>query len=170
MTTNIWVYIGGAALLILLVSVMWKKIVRAILLLSGLGLAGAVVYALAQHASATRQVATVATVAARGSTAGAVAVALLLALIVIGVVVCGYVALRRWYLARTGQDAPWSTYMPQIQQQQYPSMDAASVNALVQLEVLRALRELRAPQAQTMLAVRDDDDDGGDYGAWWGNA
>jgi hypothetical protein len=34
---------------------------------------------------------------------------------------------------------------------------------------LRALRELRAPQAQTMLAVRDDDD-GEDYGEWWGNA
>lgn len=167
--TNIWVYIIGAALLILLVAVLWKKIVRAILLLAGLGLAGAVVYTLAQQASATRQVATVATVAARGSTAGAMAVAMLLALILIGVVVGGYVALRRWYLARTGQGMPWD-YVPQLQQPYHPGMDAASVNALVQLEVLRALRELRTPQAQTMLAVRDEEDDSDDYGAWWGNA
>lgn len=168
--TNIWVYVIGAVLAVLLLSILWKRIIRAILLLAGLGLAGAVVYAFGQQASATRQVATAATVAARGSTAGNMAIALLLALIFIGVVVCGYVALRRWYLARTGQGAPWIEYAPQLQQQHYPSMDAASVNTLVQLEVLRALRELRAPQEQTMLAVRDDDDNGGDYGAWWGNA
>lgn len=168
--TSTWVYVIGAALGVLLLAILWKRIIRAILLLAGLGLAGAVVYAFAQQASATRQVATAATVVARGNTAGTMAIALLLALIFIGVMVGGYVALRRWYLARTGQDALWSTSVPQLQQQYYPSMDASSVNALVQLEVLRALRELRAPQEQTMLAVRDDDDDGGDYGAWWGNA
>lgn len=169
MTTNL-IYIVGAALSVLLLAILWKRIIRAILLLAGLGLAGTTVYAFAQQASATKQVATAATVAARGSTAGNMAVALLLALIFIGVVVCGYVALRRWYLVRTGQDAPWNEYAPQLQQPYYPSMDASSVNALVQLEVLRALRELRAPQSQTMLAVRDDDEDGGDYRAWWGNA
>jgi len=168
--TNIWVYIIGAAVGVLLLAILWKRIIRVILLLAGLGLAGAVVYVFAQQASATRQVATAATVVARGSTEANMAIALLLALIFICVVVGGYVALRRWYLARTGQGAPWSEYTPQLQQQYYPSMDASSVNALVQLEVLRALRELRAPQAQTMLAVRDDDDDGGDYEAWWGNA
>lgn len=167
--TSTWVYVIGAALGVLLLAILWKRIIRAILLLAGLGLAGAVVYAFAQQASATRQVATAATVVARGNTAGTMAIALLLALIFIGVVVGGYIALRRWYLARTGQGAPWE-YVPQLQQQYYPSMDASSVNTLVQLEVLRALRELRAPQEQTTLAVRDDDDDGGDYGAWWGNA
>jgi hypothetical protein len=163
-----WLYVVGTILMVLLLAVLWKRIIRALLLLSGLGLAGAVVYVLAQQASATRQVATVATVAARGNTAGTMAIALLLALIFIGVVVGGYVALRRWYLARTGRN--WNGYPAQLSQEQYPSVgvDAASVNALLQLELLRALRELRTPQAQTMLAVRDDDDE--DYGEWWGNA
>lgn len=169
MTTEL-IYAIGAAVAILIIVIWWKRIVRAVILLAGLGLAGAVVYAFAQQATATRQVATAATVAARGSAAGNVAIALLLALIFMGVVVCGYVVLRRWYLARTGQVSPWNEYAPQFQQHHYPSVpDTSSINTLVQLEVLRTLRELRAAQSTTMLAVRDDDD-GADYGAWWGNA
>jgi len=166
--TNIWLYVGGAALLVLLVAVLWKKIVRAALLLSGMALTGAMIWALAQQATATKQAATAATVAATGSAAVNVAVVMLLGVFVIGIVVIGCIALRR-YLTR--DNVTWRDYAMPLQQPEYhPGMtDQSSLNALVQLEVLRMLRELRAPQSQAVLAMREDDDDN-DYGAWWGNA
>lgn len=157
------IYSGGALLALILLVVFWRRVVRALLLLAGLGAGGLLAWAFAQQATATRKVAEVATVAARGSAAGNVAVALL-ALFVIGAGVIGYVALRR-YLTRY---TTWGDYATPLQQPvSYPGVaDQSSLNALVQLEVLRALREMRAPQAPAMLAVRESDDDDGNP-MWW---
>jgi len=167
--TSIWLYVGGAVLAIILLAAFWRKIVRAILLLTVLGVGGLIAWAFAQQASATKQVATAATAAARGSAAGNVALLLVVGLFVIGALVAGYVALRR-YLARR-DEAEWYDYTPQFQlPTAYPSVpdqSVASVNALVQLELLRALRDLRAPQTTALVALPDDGDDDDGVPVWW---
>jgi len=160
------IYIIGGVVAVLLVAILWKRIVRAIALLGGLGLAGMLVWTFAQQATATRQMATATTIAVRGSAAGNIAVVALLIVIGLFAVLCGYVALRRWYLSKT-RDGDWS-YPPYLQQQPYPNaLPPTSFYALMQLEILRALRDLRAPQSSAMLVARDDDDDTEDVAGWW---
>lgn len=171
MSEELWLYIGGLILAVILVAAFWKKIVRAILLLAVLGLGGMIAWAFAQQAAATRQVATAATVAARGSAAANIAVALLVGLCCVGAVVIAVYVLARRRMTQVERWTQMST--PQYPQMQAPQMmsDPGMVNALVQLEVLRALRALRAPEQTALVPVERDDEDGSDvYGAWWGNA
>lgn len=163
--TNIVVYAIGAAAIVLLLAILWKRIIRAILLLAGLGLAGTLAWAFAQQAIATKQVATAATVAARGSAAGNVAMVMVLGMIVIGAVVLGYVYLR-WRLARGGDTASWTDTPYQLENRNDP---AQQVHMLVQIEVLRALRELRTPPTTALMSVPGNDDDNNTNAmiGWW---
>jgi pimeloyl-ACP methyl ester carboxylesterase len=135
--------------------VFWQKILRAVLLLAGLGVGGMLAWAFAQQASATRQTATAATVAATGSAAGNVLAALVSVVVLIGAPV-GYVMLRRHLLHGS---APRDS-RPE-------TLDATqSLAMLVQVEVLRTLREMRAPQAAYVFEGGEADDDDDDLG-WW---
>lgn len=163
--TNIeWVYIAGGVLMVLLLAAFWRRIVRAIVLLAGMGLIGMLVWALAQQAGATRQASTAATVAATGSAAGNVAAGLLAVLLVLTVSVGGvYVwRLRRRITAGEGEGA--SQVMGDPMQM---------IQALVSLEALRMIREMRGGQRQQpqwALSVDDVDDVGNADGvmpAWW---
>jgi hypothetical protein len=156
------------------VAAFWRHLVRAVLLVVGLGVVGLIAWALAAQASATRQVATAATVSAAGSTAGNVAatlLALLLALAVIGG--GGYIAVLRWQLRRArpmaadsgrgwlpGPNAQWS----RLEGGSATQGGGDALGMLVQIEVLRALRDLRggAPSAAPWAALPGDDGSGYD--------
>ncbi|MBN2390744.1 MAG: hypothetical protein JXR84_08475 [Anaerolineae bacterium] len=158
--TSIWLCIGGVVLAIILLAAFWRKIVRALLLLAGLGVVGLIAWAFAQQATATKQVATAANTIARSNVAGNVIVImlLLLGLIVIGAGIMGYIYLRR-RLTQDDELVPWMS-APNVPYQLEQRNDMTQqVNMLVQLEVLQMLRELRAPQSPAML-VRENDGDG----------
>ena len=172
-----WVAVVGGIVALLAVVVFWRQLLRAVLVLAGLGVALAVAWAFATQATATRQVATAATVSAAGNVAtGALALALLAVIVIAG----GYILWLRWQMRRgpqrrasgsgwvSGPNAQWG-------RQELPQGGTGEmVQALVQIELLRALRDLRAPQQQSgggMPALMSDEyNDGGDSVpvSWWG--
>jgi hypothetical protein len=160
METITWLYILGGLGLLVAVAIFWRRLLRAALILAGLGVALAFAYAFAMQAAATRQTATAATVAATGSTAGNVATAALaLALLAVVVIAGGYILWLRWQM-RGG--AP-----PRLGGQRGAQLDAGgmgdALNALVQIELLRALRDLRDPGPAALPYTWEDDNGGGDY-------
>jgi hypothetical protein len=163
-----WLYATGAVVLVVLVTAFWRKIVRAVLLLAGMGLVGLIAWAFAQQATATRQVATAATAAARGGAAINIVVAVLAGVFCLGAAVLAvYVLARRWMLQQEWGAARMGAALPYPQMQAPQMHDSGAVNALVQLEVLRALRDLRSPQQTALVLERDEGDDDG-YAGWWG--
>lgn len=170
MAIEIEVYIVAGLVLLVLLSVLIARAWRYVLLLAGLTVGGLIAYAVAQQAAATRQVATTATVAAAGSAAGNLAAAVLAVLVVL-LLLCGggYVLVLRARLRRyelTGQRALTER------------LPADMIQQLIQLEVLRALSELRnAPRLvdrQPGAGALDNTDDGDgeadglDVWQWWG--
>ena len=161
------VYVLGAALALVLVVVYWRRVVRAVLLLAGLGMGGMVAWAFAQQAAATRQVATAATVAATGSAAGNVLAALLSG-VLLAVVLAGggYIWVMRRKTTGTTTDREMDDRTP-------AALDdpMRAINALISLEMLRMVRDLRGgEQPQWALPQADDrDDDRGNavVPAWW---
>lgn len=164
--------VGGLAALVGLaaLAVLLARVWRYVLLLAGLAVGGLIAYAVAQQATATRQVATTATVAAAGSAAGNVAAAALAVLLVL-LLLCGggYVLVLRARLRHyQEQGAGVGRPVAGVQMQE-------ALQALVQLEVLRALAELRSaprlvygqPDAGA-LDTLDAGDGEGEVWPWWG--
>jgi len=130
-------------------------------------------WALGEQASATRQIAAAATVSAAGQTAGSVTATVLTILLVLVLLgaggAVGYLWLRMKRLERqlsgptprtgrwaSGPNARWEQADPESH-----AVTADPLGQLVQLEVLRTLRELRGTrQAQPALTVEEDPDAG----------
>lgn len=120
----------------------------------------AVLFAMANSAAATRQVATAATVSAAGQTAGTIAVTILATLLAITLGVIGYLSLRlraagnsaagRWM---PGPNARWGR-IESAPQPEMPQSDP--LNTLLQLELMRYMRELHNP-VQIAPALRMED-------------
>lgn len=133
-------------------------------------------WALGEQASATRQVATAATVSAAGQTAGSVTatvLAILLVLVLLAAVgAVLYLWLRMKALERrsgptqrasrwvAGPNARWEQAEPESR-----AVTADPLAQLVQLEVLRTLRELQGTRQQPppALTVEEEDDDAGPW-------
>ena len=175
---TMWLYIGGGALLLIILVAFWRKLLRAAMILAGLGVALALAWTLAMQSTATKEVATAATVSAAGSTAGNVATTLLAFLLAVVTIVAGtYIfLLRRRLHAQRLQDPQW---LPGPNAQwgrlSNPAAPGDALGALIQIEVLRALRELRADRS-VALAPYDAWDEAEDAGVpyaepedpmWW---
>ena len=175
-----WLYIGGGALLLIILVAFWRKLLRAAMILVGLGIALALAWTLAMQATATKEVATAATVSAAGSTAGNIAATLLAFLLAVVTIVAGtYIfLLRRRLHAQRLQDPQWLPG-PNAQwgRASNPAATGEALGALIQIEVLRALRELRTDRGVALAPYDawDEAEDAGDgYGydepdpMWWG--
>jgi hypothetical protein len=171
--TMTWLYIGGGALLLVILVAFWRKLLRAVMILAGLGIALALAWTLAMQSTATKEVATAATVSAAGSTAGNIAATLLAFLLAVVTIVAGtYIFLlrRRIYTQRL-QDPSAMSWTPQGNLT--PPSDA--LGALIQIEVLKALRELRTDNSVTLApyVAWDKGEDAGepyrepDDPMWW---
>jgi hypothetical protein len=178
-----WILYGLLGLgALILVARFGKLLVYGLLVVGVLGAIAFVADALRQQARATRQTATAATVAATGQTAGSVgqtvlAVALMLVLLGAAVAI-GYLLLRLRRLERRaegsqivrhasiGQPTSWTSgpnaYWQRTPQPRQSDMQQA-VQSLVQLELLRTLREMRstAQISQNSLPLEEplEDDD-----------
>jgi len=172
---TMWLYIGGGALLLIVVAALWRKLLRAAMILVGLGIALALAWALAMQSTATKEVATAATVSAAGSTAGNVGMTILAFLLFVVTIAGGtYIFLLR----RRLQDPQWLPG-PNAQwgRASNPAATGEALGALIQIEVLRALRELRTDHSVALAPYDtwDEAEDAGDgYGydepdpMWWG--
>ena len=158
METMTWLYLIGGLVVLFALVVFWRRLLRAALVLAGLAVALAVAWAFAMQATATRQTATAATVAATGSAAGNVATGAL-ALALLAVIAGGYVLWLRWQM---GGGQP-----QRLGNRNALALDAGgmgdALNALVQIELLRALRDLRDPGPAALPGYTWEDDNGGDY-------
>ena len=157
------IYGGGLLLALILLIMFWKRVVRALLLLGGLALVSALVWTLLQQATATRQVATVATIAATGSAAGNVGAMILVAVLVVGAPLAYGLVRRRFTVANALMSpAPMDVQEP-----------GRALALLVQLEILRALRDVRAPQPAALVPLLETGedharaDDTNDMPLWW---
>jgi hypothetical protein len=187
MDAKTWAYIIGGLVLLVMVVALWRRLLRAALILAGLAVAVVIAWTIAMQATATKQTATAATVSAAGSTAGNIAVLLLVGLLVLVVLIAGgYILLLRWRLRgqlprRLGD--PAGRWLPGPNAQWGRAGDGIAptretLGALIQLEVLRALRDLRNPAPSSLplgYTWEDEDDGGGDYERagdpdplWWG--
>ena len=135
--TMTWLYIGGGALLLVVLVAFWRKLLRAAMVLAGLGVALALAWTLAMQSTATKEVATAATVSAAGSTAGNIAATLLAFLLAAVTIVAGVSIV----LLRRRLHDPQAMHWPA---QGNPTPPGDALGALIQIEILRALRELRA--------------------------
>lgn len=165
MSNTTVLYMALAAIAVIVLVTCWKRIVRVVALLAGLGVAAMVAWAFAQQATTARQATTAATVAATGSTAGNVA-AVLLAVTLLVVILAGggYIWLLRRRVSR-----PWvetQNGMPRVGED-----PLRMINALVSLEVLRMMRDMRGEQQPRWALSMDDADDldnaDGIMPAWW---
>jgi hypothetical protein len=160
-----------------------KILVYGALVIGGLGAIAFVADALRQQARATRQTATAATVAATGQTANSVGqtvlAVLLLVVLLTAAVAIGYLWLRlRRAEQRAGYHQPRDHRGRLISTQAEqsvgyePQMDVGqSLNMLLQMELLRSMRELRNPQQPqpTQIAIEDygyDEEETTDDGLW----
>ncbi|MDX9955732.1 MAG: hypothetical protein RBT75_16645 [Anaerolineae bacterium] len=131
-------------------------------------------WALGEQASATRQVAAAATVSAAGQTAGSVTATVLTIVLILVLLAAGGAVLYLWLRMKalerqlsapaprtsrwvSGPNARWEQNEPESR-----AVTADPLGQLVQLEVLRTLRELRGTtrQAQPALTVEEDPDAG----------
>lgn len=166
--TMTWLYIGGGALFLIVVVALWRKLLRAVMILAGLGVALALAWTLAMQSTATKEVATAATVSAAGSTAGNIAATLLAFLLAVVTIVAGtYIFLLR----RRIQDPQAMHLSPQGN----VTAPGDALGALIQIEILRALRELRADRSVDLVpydAWDEAEDAGEPYREpdplWWG--
>lgn len=129
-------------------------------------------WALGEQASATRQIAAAATVSAAGQTAGSVTATVLTILLVLVLLGAGGAVLYLWlrmkalerHLAPAPRTSRWVSGPNARWEQNEPESRAVTADPLgqlVQLEVLRTLRELRGTrQAQPALTVEEDPDAG----------
>ena len=176
------VYIIGALLVVTTVAAFRRQLFTFAAIVLGLVVVISLVYALVTQATATQQIATTATVSAVGSTAGNIAatlLALLLALVVIGG--GGYIAVLRWQLRRARPTGGSRIWLPgphanwgRLEGGSAGQGGEDALGMLVRIEVLRALRELRAPSAAPWAALPGgdgsgyEDEVGGDPAPlWW---
>lgn len=186
----LWIVYGllGVGALVLLAR-FGKILVYGALIIGGLAAVAAVADALRQQARATRQTATAATVAATGQTASSVGQTvlgvLLLVVLISAAVAIGYLLLRlrraerghpgnpqRVRPASAAPPTSWTSgpnaYWQQTPHSQPPDMQQA-VQSLVQLELLRTLRELRTPpDARYALPPGGSEPEGEDDDVTWG--
>jgi hypothetical protein len=158
----IWILYSllGLGALILVVR-FGKVLVYGLLMIGALGIVMFLADALRQQARATQQTATAATLATTGQTAGTIGQSVLLGLLLL-VILCGaglsgylYLRLRRterrpeMYPRQRGPVHEKATWVsgPDAQWQRRPTQPdpGTAIQALVQVELLRTLRELRAP-------------------------
>ena len=163
-----WLYIGGGALLLIVAAALWRKLLRAAMILVGLGVALALAWTLAMQATATKEVATAATVSAAGSTAGNVGTTILAFLLFVVTLGGGvYVLLLRRRI-QTFYNSPDDAWLPGPNAQwgrlSNPAAPGDALGALIQIEVLRALRELRADRGVALAPYDawDEAEDAGD--------
>ncbi len=162
-----WLYIGGGAVILVILIAFWRRLLRAAMILAGLGVAMALAWAFAMQATATKQAATAATVSAAGSTAGNIATTILAFLLAV-VTIAGGVYI---FLLRRRLQDPQAMYWPA---QGNPTPPGDALGALIQIEILRALRELRTDNS-TDLAPYEAWDEAEDAGEpynepepmWW---
>ena len=178
--TMMWLYVGGGALLLIILVAFWRKLLRAVMILAGLGVALALAWTLAMQATATKEVATAATVSAAGSTAGNVGTTILAFLLTVATIVAGtYIFLLRRRI-QTLYNSPDDAWLPGPNAKWGRAGPAAApgdaLGALIQIEVLRALRELRTDRGVALAPYDawDEAEDAGDgYGydepdpLWW---
>ena len=159
------------AVLFILAVVLVVRYGKALLLVGALLALVAVAWAWGEQATATRQVATAATVSAAGQTAGSVTATVLATLLVVVLLAAGgavvYLWLRMKALERQASGAPhasrwvagpsarWEQVEPESR-----ALPADPLGQLVQLEVLRTLRELRGTRQQPALTEDEVDSDG----------
>lgn len=156
----IWLVYGVLAIVVIILLVRFgNTLFKGVAIIGGLILAILIVDAFRQQGRAMQQTATAATVATAGQAAGSMlqtvlAILLLLVLLAgIGISLYLYVRLRRAE-RRTGYRQPrdargrWISSDADAPQISYePPMDIGqSLNILLQMELLRSMRELRAPQ------------------------
>ncbi len=157
-----WILYGLVGLgALILVARFGKQLLRAILILAGAVAVTAVAVALLSQSRATQQTATAATIATAGQTAGTISQTVLLVLLLL-VILCGvglsgylYLRLRRaerrpgMYPRQRGPAHEKTVWVsgPDAQWQRRPTQSdpGTAIQALVQVELLRTLRELRTP-------------------------
>ena len=164
---TMWLYIGGGAIILVVAAALWRKLLRAAMILVGLGIALALAWALAMQSTATKEVATAATVSAAGSTAGNVAATILAFLLFVATLGGGvYIFLLRRRI-QTLYNSPDDAWMPGPNAQwgrAGPAAPGDALGALIQIEVLRALRELRTDRGVALAPYDawDEAEDAGD--------
>jgi len=170
--------IGLAVALTTILSIRFgRQIARGLSIIGGLAAVIAVAYALAEQARASRQAAKAASIAAAGQAVESVAVTLLATLLILVVILAAAVVylLFRMKRAESGRGRKWlpgpNARWQQVEEAGGSASQAAALNQLMMMEVLRTLRSLRQPQMQPpslpdqdvyALPARDDsgDDDG----------
>jgi len=165
------------AVLFILVVVLVVRYGKALLLVGALLALVAVAWAWGEQATATRQVATAATVSAAGQTAGSVTATVLATLLVVVLLAAGgavvYLWLRMKALERQASGAPRSRWVagPNARWEQAEPESRAlptdPLGQLVQLEVLRTLRELRGTRQQPALTDEDEANSDADISWPW---
>lgn len=166
------------AVLFILAVVLVVRYGKALLLVGALLALVAVAWAWGEQATATRQVATAATVSAAGQTAGSVTATVLATLLVVVLLAAGgavvYLWLRMKALERQASGAPrasrwvagpnarWEQVEPESR-----ALPADPLGQLVQLEVLRTLRELRSMSVRQQPALTDEDEVDSDGDISW---
>jgi len=128
-------------------------------------------WALGEQASATRQIAAAATVSAAGQTAGSVTSTVLAVLLALVLLVAVGAVLYLWLrmkalerqlpgpAPRTGRWAPGPHARWEPAEPEGRAVAADPLAQLVQLEVLRTLRELRGTRQQPALTVEDNNEE-----------
>ena len=146
--------IGLAVALTTILSIRFgRQIARGLLIIGGLAAVIAIAYALAEQARASRQAAKAASIAAAGQAVESVAVTLLATLLVIVVILAAAAVvylLFRIKRAESGRGRKWLPG-PNARWQQVETgsaSQAAALNQLIMMEVLRTLRSLRQPPMQ----------------------
>lgn len=130
-----------------------RQIARGLLIIGGLAAVIAIAYALAEQARASRQAAKAVSIAAAGQAVESVAVTLLATLLVIVVILAAAAVvylLFRIKRAESGRGKKWLPG-PNARWQQVETgraSQAATLNQVIMMEVLRTLRSLRRPQMQ----------------------
>lgn len=157
-----WIASGLLGLGALLLIVRFgKQLLRAALFVGGAAVIITIALALLQQSRATHQAATAATIATTGQTASSLGQTILVTVLLLGVLggagLCGYLYLRlrraeRWpgmYPRQRGPVPEKTAWVsgPDAQWQRRPTQPdpGTAIQALVQVELLRTLRELRAP-------------------------
>lgn len=158
-----WLIYG---ILFLLVLVLLARFGKQMLLVGGALGVLLLIWALGAQASATRQVATAATVSAAGQTAGSITATVLATLLILVLLAAGGAVLYLWVRLRRIEGAAAVKRWTPGPNAHWGRTDAPTtapweqgLNALVQLELLHMLRELHGQrQAQPALTVEEDSD------------
>lgn len=180
--------LGGGALLLVVVVIIARfgqQLLRLALVVLGLGAVIAIAAAFFQQGRATEQVATAATIATTGQTVNNAGMTVLVILLVIvllaGVIVSGYFYLRlrraerrTAYRHQQPRDAAgrWLSNDATCPQIHYgpPPQPTIDVNALVQLEFLHVLRDMRGgtqpPTDYVLPPYREDEGDTDEVWGW----